>query len=340
MHAAMLPIRQAARENGAVNIGGLDLNLMVALDALLREANVTRAAERLNLAQPTVSRSLARLRAHFDDELLIRVGNEMELTALAVRLRPMVAEVVDSAEHLFSAHLEFDPSTSTRRFAIASSDYGLGALGARWSAEVARRAPHVRVAFRNLPPNELMPYEVRTRDIDGAIAPHGYFPEEMPHLDVYTDRWVVIADEGNTRLSERPTIPQLSALPWVTPFESSRVSPVQMQRNEWASIAMKIAVVVDRFSDMPLCIRGTDRVGLIQERLLDAGHARTGLRVLEPPFAMDPIVLAFWWHPTHNADREHRWMRAQLDYLRDLSALGVRPAGAIRPAHGDHQRSR
>ncbi|MFT4212890.1 MAG: LysR family transcriptional regulator [Microbacterium sp.] len=313
-----------------MNLSGLDLNLMLALDALLREENVTRAAERLNLAQPTVSRSLARLRAHFDDELLIRIGNDMELSPLAVRLRPLVAEALDSAKHVFAAHLEFDPSTSQRRFAIATSDYGLGALGAQWSTMISRQAPNVRVAFRTLPPEELTPYEVRTRDIDGAIAPHGYFPDEMPHLDVLRDRWVIIADESNDSIGSRPTIRQLSDLAWVTPFEAAGIPPAQMQRNEWASIATRIAVVVDHFSEMPLCVRGTKRVALIQERLFRALDARHGLKVMSPPFAMDPIVLSFWWHPTHNTDREHRWMRAQFDYFREQAL--VRPAERARPA--------
>lgn len=315
-------VRSAVRrQNGIVNLSGLDLNLMLALDALLREENVTRAAERLHLAQPTMSRSLSRLREHFNDQLLIRVGNEMEATPLAIRLRPMVAEAVDATRGVFSAHLEFDPATSARRFAVAASDYGLGALGAQWSAEISRQAPSVRIAFRSIPHGELMPYEVRTRDIDGAIAPHGYFPAEMPHLDVVTDRWVVIADEGNERVSEAPTIAELRELAWVTPFETAQVPPVQMQRNEWASIATRIAVVADQFTDMPLFVRGTERVALIQERLLDALDARRGLKVMRPPFAMAPIVLAFWWHPTHSADREHRWMRAQFDRFRDRASL-------------------
>lgn len=78
-----------------MSLGNLDLNLMLALDALLREANVTRAAERLNLTQPTLSASLARLRKHFDDELLRRHGNELRPTPLAIRLRPLVEETLN-----------------------------------------------------------------------------------------------------------------------------------------------------------------------------------------------------------------------------------------------------
>jgi DNA-binding transcriptional LysR family regulator len=92
-------------DHAHLSLGNLDLNLMRALDALLCEVSVTRAAERLNLTQPTLSASLSRLRKHFGDELLRREGNQLELTPLAVRLRPLVRDALDSAERLFRAHV-------------------------------------------------------------------------------------------------------------------------------------------------------------------------------------------------------------------------------------------
>jgi DNA-binding transcriptional LysR family regulator len=316
------------REDGRVNVGGLDLNLMLSLDALLREANVTRAAERLNLTQPTLSQSLARLRKHFDDELLRRTGKEMELTPLALRLRPLVAEALGSAEQVFSAHRSIDPATSSRRLVIAASDYGISALGARWSAHVSRLAPSVRIVFRSIAVDDLTPYEVRTRDVDGVLAPHGLFPEDMPHADVIADRWVIIADAANDRLSSPPTVQQLSEIPWVTTFDTARVSPASFQRSEWASIAQRVAVVTDRFAEMPLLVRATPRIALIPERLFRAIGSGQGLRVMPPPFPLNPMVLAFWWHPSNDRDLEHLWLRTQFDHFRDLSPL--RPPGTSR----------
>lgn len=160
-------------ERAYLALGNLDLNLMRALDALLREANVTRAAERLNLTQPTLSACLARLRKHFGDDLLRREGNQLELTPLALRLQPLVGEALDSAERLFRAHVVFDPASSTRRFVVVASDYGTGVVGAWWSAAVSRSAPYMRTAFRNWPFESLFPVEVRARDMDGMIAPTG-----------------------------------------------------------------------------------------------------------------------------------------------------------------------
>lgn len=298
------------------NIASLDLNLLVALDALLREANVTRAAERLNLTQPTLSAALSKLRRHFDDELLVRLGNTLELTPLAVRIRPLVAESIVSVTRVFGAHLDFDPRTSKRRFSILSSDYGVGVAGTRWSNAVARLSPNIRMAFSSTAEKDLSPPEVRLRDVDGVLAPQGFFPETLPHLDVLDDRWVLIADERNTALDEHPTIEQLAALPWATTFESPRVAPAGIDRAVWAKMSSHISVVLSSFSAIPLCVRGTSRVALVQEALLTALGAEHGLRVYAPPVPIDPITLSFWWHPTFNNDVEHIWLRAQLEASR------------------------
>ncbi len=295
-----------------LNFGNLDLNLMRALDALLCEVNVTRAAERLNLTQPTLSASLSRLRKHFSDELLRRDGNQLELTPLALRLRPLVREALDSAERLFRAHAVFDPAQSTRRFTVVASDYGTGVVGAWWSTEVSRRAPYMRTAFRNFPPESLFPLEVRSRDVDGVLAPHGFPPAGMPHLDVVTDRWVIVADESNKRVGNEPTLGELIELPWATAFDGPQQVPAGIDPREWSAISAGVQVVVNSLADLPLCVRGTNRVAMVQERLIVALGIDAGLRVLEPPFTAEPFRLAFWWHPAYDADPEHVWFRSLL----------------------------
>jgi DNA-binding transcriptional LysR family regulator len=104
-----------------VNLGNLDLNLLVSLDALLEQRSVTRAAEQMGLSQPALSASLARLRRHFGDELLSRVGNTYRLTPLAVQLRPRVRLALDGVERVFSAQPDFDPAESTREFSVLVS---------------------------------------------------------------------------------------------------------------------------------------------------------------------------------------------------------------------------
>src|SRR5829696_6453088 len=112
-----------------MNLSNLDLNLLVPLDALLRERSVTRAAASLGLSQPSLSSSLARLRRHFQDELLTRVGNSYELTPVAVQLRKRTEAALVGVERAFATEPGFDPATSQREYRIVASDYPMAVLG-------------------------------------------------------------------------------------------------------------------------------------------------------------------------------------------------------------------
>ncbi|MBN9194480.1 MAG: LysR family transcriptional regulator, partial [Microbacterium sp.] len=125
----------------------LDLNLLVSLDALLTERSVTRAAEQLRLSQPALSASLARLRRHFDDPLLVRRGNSYELTALATRLAVHTSTALESARRVFESQTAWVPAQSEREFSIYGSDYGFVTVGAIASRLAEERAPGVRLRF-------------------------------------------------------------------------------------------------------------------------------------------------------------------------------------------------
>ena len=109
-------------------LGGTDLNLLLPLKVLLEEGNVTRAGQRLELSQPAMSGALARLRKHFDDELLVRVGRGFELSPMAERLKPAVEEAVEAAEALLGNQREFDPTSSNRLFTVSMSEYAMTCL--------------------------------------------------------------------------------------------------------------------------------------------------------------------------------------------------------------------
>jgi hypothetical protein len=123
---------------------------------------------------------------------------------------------------------------------------------------------------------------------------------------------VIVADERNMLVSDEPTLGELISLPWVTAFDNPRHVPTGIDPREWSSISASVQVVVDSLADLPLCIRGTNRVGMVHERLITALGTDVGLRILEPPFTVDPIRLAFWWHPAYQADPEHVWFRSLL----------------------------
>ena len=154
----------------------LDLNLLVALDALLTERSVTRAAERLHLSQPALSASLARLRTHFNDPILARRGNNYELTPLALRLTEHTTTALEAARRVFESQATWSPRDSTREFSVYGSDYGFATIGTAVSKLAAERAPGVRFRFMLHNPSivdeRLDAPARRRRDGDPPRLPH------------------------------------------------------------------------------------------------------------------------------------------------------------------------
>ncbi|MEU1801495.1 LysR family transcriptional regulator [Streptomyces sp. NPDC019937] len=150
---------------------GLDLNLLVPLDALLQECSVTRAAQRLGLSQPTVSAALARLRRHFGDELLTRVGNAYELTPLAERLAEQTAQALGSADRVFQTRPDFDPAQARREFTLVVTDVHLATFGRTLAALVRDTAPGVRLRFQHLIPQIIRRADEHLRTVDAARFP-------------------------------------------------------------------------------------------------------------------------------------------------------------------------
>ncbi|MEV6304320.1 LysR family transcriptional regulator [Actinoplanes sp. NPDC051861] len=300
------------RDQPAESLGRLDLNLLVALDALLRERSVTRAAGRLNLTQPTLSASLRRLRRHFGDELLVRVGNDLEPTPLGASLGPLVATAHAVVSRVFAATSPADPGSSSREFTLIASDYGASVAGPPLARLLAAEAPGMRVHLRQASPTQYVPFEQRLREVDGLLMPHGLLPAAMPHLDLYTDRWVVVTADDNPRVGDRLSLAELRGLSWVATFSDGGSGTAGWRHLRLLGVEAAVQMIVDSFLAVPLLLEGTERVALLQERLARRLAARGGLRLLDCPFEVVPLVQALWWHPVYDRDPEHVWLRERL----------------------------
>lgn len=287
----------------------LDLNLLVALDALLTERSVTRAAEQLHLSQPALSASLARLRIHFNDQLLARQGNSYELTPLATRLAEHTAAAMEANRRVFESQATWNPRESTREFTIYGSDYAFATLGARVAALAAERAPGVRFRFVHHNPQIVEDALNRLRAADGLIIPHGFLTD-LPYQDVSTDTWVVLAATGNRAVGDSVTMENARTLPWVFTYASRSAFTSATRQLQQLGVEPRVEVVVEGFLALPSFIAGSSRLGLIQRGLAGLAQRTEGVRVLEPPFEATPITEALWWHPVHQRDPEHQWMRA------------------------------
>jgi LysR family transcriptional regulator, nod-box dependent transcriptional activator len=288
----------------------LELNLLVALDALLTERSVTRAAEKLRLSQPALSASLARLRVHFDDPLLTRDGNTYRLTPLAARLGEQTAIALDAARKVFANEATFDPSTSTREFTVYGSDYAFATVGASVANGVREEAPGVRFRFVNHSPAIVEDPMNSLRTVDGMLLPHG-FATGVPCLDVYEDEWMCLVDADNPDVGDELTMEHLRDLPWVFTYQSRSAFTPAGRQLQMIGIEPRIDVVVEGFLVLPFFLRGTNRIGLVQRKVAERFVAAGELRLLEPPFDVVRLAGALWWHPMHTEDPSHVWMREQ-----------------------------
>ena len=295
-------------DTAGMDLGRLDLNLLVSLDALLQQRSVTRAAAQVGLSQPALSAALGRLRRHFDDELLTRAGNEYRLTPLALQLRDLVRIALTGAERVFTAQPDFDPSSSTREFNALVSDYVVVVLGDTLAALLAQEAPHSRL---RLTPHSPAIVERAEQVLLGGgvmLLPHG-FVSDLSHRDLYRDEWVCVVSADNPVADEGLTVADLRALPWVLTYHGQTASTPAARQMRMLGIEPRVQVVTENFTTVPGLVAGSDRIALLQRRLVDLLPLSTGIRALPCPFEVGPLVEAMWWHPALDDDPEHRYLR-------------------------------
>jgi len=180
---------------------GTDLNLLVSLRALLEEGNVTHAGARVAMSQPAMSGVLGRLRRHYHDDLLVRVGRDYELTPLAKALLPEVQETLRTVQLALGLSAPFEPSSSDRVFALTLSDYAVTVLNRPLAGFVHRLAPAVSLDFSPIP-EEMHLSDRGLLTYDFLIGPVAYgFHGESEVL--FRDRFVCVADPRNERLTGR-----------------------------------------------------------------------------------------------------------------------------------------
>jgi DNA-binding transcriptional LysR family regulator len=289
-----------------MNLATLDLNLVVALRALLEERGVTRAARRVGLSQPAMSAALARLRRHFDDELLARVGGAYELTPLGAALLERTGTACDLLERVFSSQAEFDPANDRREFTLLGTDYGAAVFGPHLAQVLHREAPGVRLTFQHATSAVVDDTGSALSTVDGLLMPHGII-DGFPAVELFQDRWVCVTAPDNPEVGEALTISDLGRLPWVVyqrPYDAPAARQLSM-----IGISPRVEVSVQSFQLIAHFLAGTQRVALLQERLANLVAGLAPIRILPCPFAAVPVQEALWWHPLHTRDAAHIWLR-------------------------------
>ncbi|MBA2946837.1 LysR family transcriptional regulator [Streptomyces himalayensis] len=297
----------------------MDFNLLRALQALLEERSVTRAAERLGQSQPAASAALAKLRRHYRDELLTRVGNSYQLSPLALQLLEHAAEAVAMAERAFSLQADFDPAASERTFTVAVSDYTATVLGPALSRLLSDRAPGIQLHLRTLTADMLEGAPETLRGLDAVVMPHSYLVG-LPYEDLLHDEWVCLVSTDNQAVGEELSKKHLADLPWAYTFRRLSALTTAIRELRVHGIEPHPRMIAESYSALPSLVAGTNHIALIQKRLTRLAPRMDQVRVMQCPVPLAPLVLALWWHPTHTADAGHQWLRG---LFHDAEALAL-----------------
>ena len=285
--------------------------MLVTLDALLQEKNVTRAARRLGVTQPSVSAALSRLRRHFGDELLRRTGSRYELTSLAELLATQTAPALLGVQRVLEVAPSFDPSTSEREFTLMMSDYATTVFADSLAGFVAEQAPGVRLTIKEVNAFAVTHATETLRSVDGILLPHGFI-HDVPADTLWEDTWVCMVAGDNVAVGDSVTLEQLQRMPWVVSYNNATAYTPAVQQLRTIGVEPDIRVVTESFLALPFLVAGTDRIALVQARLAERLRKSADVRTLSCPWEVNPLVEAFWWHPAMHDDPAHAWLRASL----------------------------
>lgn len=293
-----------------MNVRQFDLNLLIALDMLLIERNVTRAAERLCLSQPAVSGMLSRLRHAFGDELLVRVGRNLEPTEFAAGIAPRVHECVLELDGLLEDTRPFDPASDGRSFRVGASDYAELLLLGPILARMIDVAPNMSINFLRL--DVTANARLNTGEIDFAIFP-AEIESSLPSIPLFDDTWVCVAWAEHPSLAERLTIEEFLRHPQMS-FNISDPGHVSVADEFLASNGhlRKIVASTASFTVAPFLLRGTPLLTIVPRRLGERMQQAAEVRLLELPFDIPPLREKLVWNPRFTSSPGHVWLRQQL----------------------------
>jgi DNA-binding transcriptional LysR family regulator len=291
-----------------MNLRQFDLNLLVALDVLLAERNVTKAGERLHLSQPAMSGILSRLRHSFGDELLVRVGRNLEPTAFAADIAAAVHECVQEIQVLLNTKRPFAPENEQISFRIGGSDY-VALLMGPLITRLLELAPGISVRFVALAPTT--PDKVAAGELDFAIIP--FEPDQdLPSLSLFEDSWTCAVWSKHPTVGDSLTLDEFLALPHLAfSFYGEQFTLAEDYLHE-LGYHSKIVASTETFATAPFLLRGTPLATILPKRLGERLQQAADIKLIDPPFNAPAFLERLVWNPRFTASPAHTWMRAQI----------------------------
>lgn len=293
----------------------VDLNLLIALEALLAERNVTRAARRLGLSQPALSSRLARLRDQFDDPLFVPAQRGMIPTERAVSMQEPLRVALDQLRSVVLEQADFDPGTTDATINIAVTDFVQATVMLPLFAKLRNEAPGLRLGLRQLDREKLLG-QMERGEIDLAMLTPSAAPDALRMRHLFDETYVVILRKGH------PAGPGPLDLETFCALEHVIAAPRGAGFSGQTDIALealghtrRVVMAVANFLVVPEVVTTSDMVAVVPRRLVEGRD--DGFSISEAPLHIPPFSIAMVWHERTRSAPEHRWFR---DRLRDFEA--------------------
>lgn len=299
------------------NLAGVDLNLLVALEAMLDERNVTRAAQRVGLSQPAMSRALGRLRALFADPLFVRTSKGMAPTARAVALSGPLKRALAELEGVIRSPT-FDPETARGRMRIAATDYAAVIVLPRVIGRYFAEAPHFDMEILPMDYESLAGLEAG--DMDLAIGVFTEAPAGIYRQRLFTEDFACVVRAGHPVLRKKLTPEVFSALPHglVTVLSTHKGNLMDAVVKHLGG-GRRFALRLPHFLAAALIVAESDLILTLPRRLALRFAELAGLVLIDPPVRIAKVSISQLWHERHHHDPAHIWLRALMaEQTRDL----------------------
>lgn len=291
----------------------LELTLMYVFDAIMSEASVTRAADRLAMTQPAVSNAVARMRDLWRDPLFVKKGRRIEPTAFALSLWEQIRDPLRQLSTAVESGA-FDPATSRRQFRIALTDLSVDMYWLPLISKVTRLAPMVdvyAVPFTQLGAVD----QLREASIDLALGPRGQPDRSLRSSVLFTGHFKLVMRKRHPLAGKRISMRDFIAARHLLVSRSGDAHDLVDRALQRDGLQRRVAVTVNHLSAVPRLLTHSDLIAVVPERVADTAEFRSKLRVTDLPVTVDPVPIHLMWHARLDRDPALIWLRTLLEEI-------------------------
>ncbi len=286
-----------------------DFNLLVTLDVLLAEGNVTRAARRLRLSPSAMSRALARVRETIGDPLLVRAGRGLVPTPRALEIRAQVSQLVQDGEAILRPAEKPNLKRLVRTFTLRTSEGFVENFGPALISRVGEEAPGVRLCFVQKPNKDSAPLRDATVDLETGVVDKTTAPELRVQA-LFRDRYIGVVRKDHPLSKGKITVSRYAAGRHISVSRRGLDKEPIDEALEPLGLHREVVVIVGGFSTALGLARGSELIASVPER--HTGNLRDGMHSFSLPVSTPEFVVSLLWHPRQDADQAHRWLRGHV----------------------------